>query len=482
MPEQTSLNFTPINQIDTSLIARSAAPEIFDDYYFISNFTYAEMIETVTRKLLSELSINAYAQGDTAATTVAPVLATGVVDQAGSTATAGSVDAAADALTTPTDSAMNAGEQASGEIEGLDKIAGSPAFRAALSGVLALHSRSTAKKAGKLQKEANERAEFIAKVRDDFLATGGSGFNYCTAEERKKPSKPICYCYTEDGQRNKARLNSATCKIQFGANPNAIFAATDYSGTGKKGTASKNDCLNKNGTVNEGCDCRIGQCSTLKGNLNLGPIGDIAEANSAVDSASRLSTGSISPAELDNGSALRAAFKLQGNLEKLRKNQKTAKDIAKIDKARGNLGRSLALSVSRGLKSGAINPSAFGALGSAATSTSDKTLSPSDLLKKTTKDIDSINNGGKLQTSSPKQKNTLADYDFGSENRGGIVIDESVKDETMNKNYDLNDINENESVSIFRIINNRYQLTGLKRLFADEEQNIEKKADDNQTN
>ena len=61
----------------------------------------------------------------------------------------------------------------------------------------------------------------------------------------------------------------------------------------------------------------------------------------------------------------------------------------------------------------------------------------------------------------------MDDFDFSSGNKGGVTIDDSKAD-IMAKEFKVDDINNNSSVSIFSIISNRYQTTGLRSLFSDE--------------
>ena len=63
------------------------------------------------------------------------------------------------------------------------------------------------------------------------------------------------------------------------------------------------------------------------------------------------------------------------------------------------------------------------------------------------------------------KKRNINDFDFDSSSDG---VDIDQLDKVMKKEYTFNDINDNSSNNLFKIITNRYQRSGLRRLFDDQ--------------
>lgn len=427
--------FTPINgKLDVS-IASLSNPDQFSEYTHLEKITSAEFREIVFRNIANIILPSAQAD-----------------------ATAG---ASADAVE---GAAIEASKKAGGVMDG---VLGKPVVRAAVSGLLAIYSKKIASKAGKLAKEAAERAEAIEELKENFLANGGAGFQNCTETERAQPSKPTCYCYQADGSRNPSRAESPTCQAVYGRTGAKIGKAENYNLDDGMPFEAKG-CLTKSGSFDESCNCKkTNSCSSISGSLKLGQLGNIGGLSKTVDDAAKFTNGQMSAGELSNSGLERAVSSVTAAVDKMKGNPK-AKDIAKtiddmgfkIEKSFGNAIRNAARN--RGI-SPALAALSTGGLGAGDIPTDIKptlaALKPGSSVSGSPSPIN-LNSGGKAGV-------TMDDFDFSSGNKGGVTIDDSKAD-IMAKEFKVDDINNNSSVSIFSIISNRYQTTGLRSLFSDE--------------
>lgn len=418
--------------IDLS-IANLSNPETFSEYSYLEKVSSVEFREIIIRKLASIIIPTAHAQE-------AEVVAS-------ESATA---------------------SEAAGKVKGLENIAGSPVFRAALSGILAIYSKKIASKASKLAKEAAARAEEIEKLRDNFLANGGAGFANCTESDRAKPSMPTCYCYQADGTRNPSKSNSPTCLAIYGRSGGVVSGSSNYDINGTGMPLSATGCLSSTGTVDESCNCKkTNSCSTINGSLNLGSLGNIDGLSRTVSDAANFSSGNISAGSLDSGSLERAVANISTQVEKMKDNPKAAEISKKIDdlgfKIEKSFGNSIRNAAGRGAISPALASFSGGGLGSGddnSPATSVAALSPSTTTSNSPARVN-LSSGGKTGVS-------IDDFDFNSKSTGGVrVQDENAQ--IMDREFKVDDISNNSSASIFSIISNRYQTTGLRTLFSEEE-------------
>ncbi|MBD66976.1 MAG: hypothetical protein CME62_17375 [Halobacteriovoraceae bacterium] len=339
-----------------------------------------------------------------------------------------------------------------------------PFVRAALSGVLALYSKKVADKAGKHAKEAEERAEAIEELKANYLATGGAGFAYCSEADRRSPTNAKCYCYTESGSKNMARENSATCQRVWNTNQNATpvelskgLATTDEPTTG---------CLNSNGSFNSNCDCKVKKCTTFNGSLNLGPLASVDGTKSMMDNAEGLSSGRLSAGDINEAGIARMAASMAKQKDKWAKDPKTAETMKKIKDLELEMGKGFRNAIATAAKPGgalaSLPPNS--SFGSALIEDPKKENELANILglpsKNSKKEKSNINRG------SIKKENGL-DFDFGSSPGGGVAMEDDTRD-IMNKDFKVDSIHESDQGNIFKIIHNRYQTSGIKRLFSGE--------------
>jgi hypothetical protein len=355
---------------------------------------------------------------------------------------------------------IKAGEEASKSIgEKVENALKTPWVRAAISGVLAMYSKKIADKAGKLKKQADKRIELLKDLRDGFVATGGAGFEICKDEDRKNPAKLGCYCYTKEGDKNPNRETSATCQNFWKLGKNV--SATDYGRTSGYTRNLKRGCLKSDGQYSSNCcsnDVDKGKCTKVGGNFNLGQLGGLTGLSDTMKDTAKFINGKMTTGSLNGPKYQQLAISANKNLDKMRKNSKQAPLLKKIDKLRNKMEKGFAARVKRALANGSISPQlALGGLGS----NSVAPKSAADVLKSMKKDFTKKNST--RSSSRSKKSGSIGDYDFGTGPDGGIEVDDIAK--VMDKNYKINDVNNNSDHDIFKIITNRYHRSGLRRLF-----------------
>ncbi len=348
------------------------------------------------------------------------------------------------------------------------KAVQNPYVRAGVSGVLALHSKKVADKANDHAKASKDRIKLLEKLRDDFLATGGAGFSYCTKEDRASLEKPNCYCYLEDGTKNPARIKSDICKSLF-ANANSLNP-TEYAVDHGENSNTEIGCFTKSKQFDENCSCKqrktksgSDDCLRINGKLKMGSLGSVNGLKDMMKDTVKFTQGNISAGELNNGSTEQLALRLNQAKENLAKQKKYQAQLKKVKGLENQIKKGFNNSFSKAIKSGKIsNPFSNGL-----NTPSAQSNTPKDLLKDMEETIkrsnQSLRKGNKLISHS--KTNSLEEYDFNdSNNQTGVKIEDI--DKVMDKSFAYNDINENEENNIFKIITNRYQRTALKRLFA----------------
>lgn len=346
-----------------------------------------------------------------------------------------------------------------------------PLTRVVISGLLTMYSKKVADDSKKKEKQARDRWKAIEKIKQNFIASGGSGFQVCRGEEdRRDPKKPACYCYLEDGTQNPGRKNSTVCAAIFGSEFG--LKATDYDGNDFFGYSPIKGCPTKDGKIDPNCDdCKKekssdgkNNCVIVSGNFNLGPLASNRPAQATVASARDFVNGNIEAGQLDSGSAERLAANLENLKDKMKKsNPDLKKIILKTDNLQKKLRKRVLGSIQR---ASGNNPSvartfapSFGGGSLSSPDTNKKAIANSK--KKSSKRI----SGGNLK----KAKKSVSGFDFGDSGGGSNNVLDGEFEDIMSKDFNIDDINSNSDQNIFKIITNRYQRSGLQRLFNDKD-------------
>lgn len=344
------------------------------------------------------------------------------------------------------------------QLTGLNKFLSSPLSRGIISGVFAAWSGLMFMHAKKQASVSKARAKYLRDRKDEF--NDATGAISCTSADRNNVNNLKCYCYTSSGQRNSQRANSQACIALFtGRN---VTGETNYlNGTG---IASQKVCMTNAG-IDENCACRtINTClsavPTNFSGINPGTLGLISSSTSPLN---QLTSGQIAAGSVNGAAAVSNALKL---LDQAKKSQAKVPELAngKGDKLARDMAGSLIASSAGGSAPQLSSPS----------SGNPFSLSPSQAaasLEKEFKDAESgvasVKSGGFV----PQPGSGKVD-DFGLE--FGMTPTQLAADQNtlsqMNQNLDFgqNDINNSSTTNLFEVLSNRYQRSGMRRLFDDE--------------
>ncbi len=326
-------------------------------------------------------------------------------------------------------------------------------------------------------KEHQKRSEAYGKMAKPFESLSDDNLHLCVTndegrDDRNDSSKPNCYCYKEENgtsKPNESRLKDPNCAQYFGlSNP----TVGDYNGgTGGGGKV----CFKKDGTMDMECKCKQQKdakgnnaCMKAAGNFGIGGnIGFTGLGNQALSAFNALASGDTTGASgIQGSSGNYAAFanKLKRKMnDELKKNGKPTIDFAGGEKkVLGELVRSAnQLIKANGLDSGSNAASPLIA-------SVDPKLA--EKLEKTAKENGTTTSDLKFNNTVPLVAKKEGGFDLGDLSGGagsGEIVDMGSSD-TMAKNfnYGSNDINSGEN--LFKVISNRYLMSGLKRLFEED--------------
>jgi|GEM_PF-4652883 len=334
-----------------------------------------------------------------------------------------------------------------------------PHSRAALAGAMTLNNIFMIQKTNKEKKKAEERKEFIEKLKAQVEAAG-EAFG-CANNDRNDLSKPNCYCYSEGGGLNPARTNSATCKNLFGAKP--LLA----SGKAKNPTAVSNqrNCVARSGALDSSCSCRTSNtCVTVNSPRLVGnvPAGNVL--GNLPQTINGLNNGTLSAADIDGAqmSGLAAKLtKINDGLLSDPKNKPLALQIKKAkdqaDKAMKDIQRSL------GGSALAAAPASSGGFLNASSPAAAIEAIKSDLSQQ----IKGYEGNVVPVAGGVAGRKTTDDFSLDAlSGTGGVTVSDEQLADAMNSQYDMgnSDINTDSGADIFKILSNRYQRS-IPRLF-----------------
>lgn len=464
----------------------AAAPETFREYYYITDLTAEEIIEISLRKVVNAIFPSAHAQfagddfgfggNDIMGEKLNGVLGDDFLSTTSTNTGAGSVGNSA--LKTGT---KVAGKKGWGKLDFIRQgacytgqafaVAGKAMANATnwamkhsigrltISTLLGTYSFIVGSKAGERQKQSQTRADELKNLRANIEVVEDNRYAGCTEAQYNSPSAPACYCFLEDGTPHPERMNAAVCA---GVKPPTITAPTQYSpgGVPGGGTYAPQPCINKDATLNPTCDCAGDKCVTFKGGLNLGSLANIPDMQNMMRDMKKMTDGKMSHGQFDPGRSRRMAARLKKLKDKL------AKDPKHKDKIKKAL--QLERKAQRAIANAASNPAvqrAFNGMSNLGGGGAPQVSSP--MAQKALKKAKSaLEKDKKIAAISPARKgNTMSDFDFSDGQKGGISFDEEEAEKMMERNFKVDDINGNSHVSIFKMISNRYQLSGMKRLF-----------------
>lgn len=340
-------------------------------------------------------------------------------------------------------------------LKNIDKNLKTPVTRAVISGVFAGWAGVMYAHTKKQQKASEERAKLLRKMKEEFNIASGA-INMCSAEDRNNTAKPECYCYTSEGGRNANRSNSQICQRMFaGINT----TAGNYYGTSG---ASMKGCISNTNTFDATCSCKANNSclkASASGNFSGMNPGTFSMLSSPLQAIDGISNGSIDTANVNGDAAVNNAMRIMDATDKLQ-NAKGAEEVKKAKAGAKALEDSLIRGAS-GMSPNLGNSSSSGLA----------SLSPKEAAAMLEKELESPSIGpvgGGSDAFSPIAGSGGDDtqLDFGLSGTQASDPSSQVA-EVMKENFDYgqNDINEGSSTNIFEVLSNRYQRSGMRRLF-----------------
>lgn len=291
---------------------------------------------------------------------------------------------------------------------------------------------------------------------------------------RNDMSNPECYCYTVTGERNPNRTNSDTCKNYWEQQDNNIHvAATDYSQSGGN-IPEKKGCLFYTGKYDPSCQCRSmkddqGRNACYKAPAELHNFTGLAQGlglNEYMRDMEKLASGEMSIGELNHADLEQRAARVRRGLDQIleRVNQQRARDgqdPLEINPER--LAMQYKNEGAEPLSSFAQRIDPFGLA-------EDKSENKSTASTETSSPNISLSGGrGLNQVQKSESKNSGFDFNFSNSGRSNAGRVDDFPGE-RNFNYKNDDIVTNDGASLWNIITHRYNTSGLRRLFPDEQE------------
>lgn len=330
-----------------------------------------------------------------------------------------------------------------------------PVTRAVISGVFAGWAGVMYAHTKKQQKASEERAKLLRKMKEEFNIASGA-VNMCASEDRNNTGKPECYCYTSEGGRNPNRTNSKICQQLFaGINT----AEGNYYGSS---AASTKGCISNTQVFDATCSCKsTNTCLKTSATSNFAGLnaGTFSMLSGPLKTIDGIADGSVDTATVNGDAAVNNAMRIMDATDKLQ-NAKGAEEIKKSKANSNALENSLIAGAS------GITPNLGG---SSAGSFSN--LSPTQAAAMLEKELESptmgpVGGASDSFAGSVGGNSDTPQLDFGMTGDQFNAQQGQVA-EVMKENFDYgtNDINEGSKTNIFEVLSNRYQRSGMRRLF-----------------
>lgn len=296
------------------------------------------------------------------------------------------------------------------------------------------------------------RAEKLRQMKTEF-DSGASSLYACKSEDREDPGKPNCYCYTPKNQRNSNRSNSQVCQNLW-AGPSVGFKTNSFgSTTGKM-------CIDKNNRLDQNCACKKnGTClkASAAGLKGVGP-GTLTMLSNGLDPLNNLANGNSANGSLTAGSAEKSAMRMRELKNKIL-------DMNGLKKFKGKIGKAEKDFTDSATKMASTNPIPNPLSNSNSSLPTNAKEAARMLEKELTPQVPTSVSGNQGTVATPSGKEEQIP-DFGMSDSQAAQQESQVA-EAMGKNLDYGgtDINNSSKANIFEVLTNRYQRSGMRRLF-----------------
>lgn len=329
--------------------------------------------------------------------------------------------------------------------------------RAAIGTVLSGWSLVMFKHTKSQQQASKNRAEKLREMKAEFAGAAGV-VNMCTPEDRSNTSKPECYCYTPEGQRNPGRTNSQICQKLWSG---TLAGAQNYKASTTSGFSG---CVDSSNNYDASCACKKSSkgCLTVstKGITGIG-TGGLSLLNAGMAPLNDMTNGNFAKAEAAESGSVNNAMRLLKAAEQIA-NQPAYKGVKdKIQKDGLKLQNDL-LKASSSMGAPQLADSGFNP-GNVqdAVNLLEKQLAEPEKLK--------INDAKNPQTASgdSSKKSPVFDLNFAPDEEASGANEQVAQVMKQQFDYAQNDINQSQT-NLFELLSNRYQRSGLRRLFDEE--------------
>lgn len=342
-----------------------------------------------------------------------------------------------------------------GTVSKMGDFLSKPITRAVIAGVFTVWSGLMTMHAMKQAKIAKNRAAYLRQIKDDF--NDASSAIGCTDAQRASPSVPSCYCYTAEGARSTERANSSVCTALFTGKSVSAVETNYLSGAT---TGSVIGCVTSTGAQDTTCSCKTtNTClsSSVSGITGL-DTGSFSVLSSSLTPVDQLGNGTLAEGTVSAEGAVSKAIRLLDTAEKTAAKSAAGQEINKNKAALANdMANSLMTSAA------GYSPSS---LGSGFSSLPSNPASAALELEKELKQSSPINTAGNQNGIATPSNEGVQQLDFG-------LAGEETKTEAsqiaevmgQNLDYGQNDINKGSTTNLFEVLSNRYQRSGMRRLF-----------------
>lgn len=340
--------------------------------------------------------------------------------------------------------------------ESIENFLSQPHGRATLAGILTGWALIMHKHTKSQNEASTNRAKKLREMKAEFAGAAGV-VNMCTPDDRSNTSKPECYCYTPDGQRNPSRGNSQICQKLWSGE---LASAKSY----KASQDGFTGCVNASNNYDASCACKKSSkgCLTVstKGITGIG-TGGLSLLNSGVSPLVDMANGNFAKAQAAESGSVNNAMRLLDAAEKM-SNQPELRDLKKkMDKAGLKLQNDLIKAANQGGAPQLADRNSFNP-----GNIQDAVSMLEKQLKDPEQKINEAKNPQKVSAGTSTKKAPSFDFNFATEDASSV--NDQVA-EVMGQQFDYaqNDINQSQT-NLFELLSNRYQRSGLRRLFDEE--------------
>ncbi len=333
-----------------------------------------------------------------------------------------------------------------------------------LNGYLIYHAMNEKSKAEKNIAAIDKVLETYSEYMAGFCPDG-----------RDDVSDPSCYCYNSDGSQNSKRTNSVICQNLF-ASKNVNYAAQTAK---EETTGARQGCVTVTGQFDVDCKCAnmknsAGQnaCATVTSlSTNTSGFTSALDVPDAIATANKFTNGaSAALASLDSASLSKSAAKNKRLTDKLlgqaKKNKLDVPSPSNLESMVSDRLKAIASSMpaSSTLSSFSGIPKSNSASRPSGVDKALEKAKESEVSAAAGALLSSLSNGSGAIGSNVKENNFV--WNDSASGSGNANVQTFMDKEYKYKNSDI--VNRKD-VSLWNVISNRYQTSGVKRLFEDAE-------------